>query len=82
MTRTETLPSAPGPFGPFAPSGFPAQNRVNSREGSTAAIPYGVQIFRKDGELRPHGNDERMSLDNLRSGTYLLCKIVVEVAKP
>jgi acetylornithine deacetylase/succinyl-diaminopimelate desuccinylase-like protein len=43
---------------------------------------YGVPIFRKDGELRLHGNDERMSLDNLRSGTDLLLKIVVEVAKP
>src|ERR1039457_2957205 len=43
---------------------------------------YGVPIFRKDGELRLHGNDERMSLDNLRSGTDLLRKIVVEVAKP
>ena len=43
---------------------------------------YGVPIFRKDGELRLHGNDERISLDNLRSGTDLLRKIVVEVAKP
>jgi acetylornithine deacetylase/succinyl-diaminopimelate desuccinylase-like protein len=43
---------------------------------------YGVPIFRKDGDLRMHGNDERISLDNLRSGTDLLNKIVVEVAKP
>ena len=43
---------------------------------------YGVPLFRKDGDLRMHGNDERLSLDNLRSGTDLLCKIVIEVAKP
>jgi acetylornithine deacetylase/succinyl-diaminopimelate desuccinylase-like protein len=43
---------------------------------------YGVPLFRKDGELRLHGNDERMSLDNLRAGTELLRKIVIEVAKP
>jgi len=43
---------------------------------------YGVPIFRKDGELRLHGNDERMSIANLRSGTELLRKIVVEVSKP
>ncbi len=43
---------------------------------------YGVPIFRKDGDLRLHGNDERMSLDNLRSGTDLLRKIVIEAAKP
>jgi acetylornithine deacetylase/succinyl-diaminopimelate desuccinylase-like protein len=43
---------------------------------------YGVPIFRKDGELRLHGNDERMSLENLRSGTDLLRNIVVEVSKP
>jgi acetylornithine deacetylase/succinyl-diaminopimelate desuccinylase-like protein len=41
---------------------------------------YGVPIFRKDGELRMHGNDERMSLDNLRAGTGLLRRIVLEVA--
>jgi acetylornithine deacetylase/succinyl-diaminopimelate desuccinylase-like protein len=43
---------------------------------------YGVPIFRKDGELRLHGNDERMSIANLRSGTDLLGKIVLEVARP
>ena len=43
---------------------------------------YGVPIFRKDGELRLHGNDERMAIDNLRSGTELLRKIVVEIAAP
>jgi acetylornithine deacetylase/succinyl-diaminopimelate desuccinylase-like protein len=42
---------------------------------------YGVPLFRKDGELRMHGNDERISVANLRSGTELLQKIVVEVAK-
>jgi len=41
---------------------------------------YGVPIFRKDGELRMHGNDERISLDNLKSGTELLEKIVLRVA--
>ena len=41
---------------------------------------YGVPIFRKDGELRMHGNDERISLDNLRAGTELLGKIVMEVS--
>ena len=43
---------------------------------------YGVPIFRKDGELRLHGNDERISLENLRSGTDLLRNIVIEVSKP
>ncbi|HVW84585.1 MAG TPA: M20/M25/M40 family metallo-hydrolase, partial [Bryobacteraceae bacterium] len=41
---------------------------------------YGVPIFRKDGELRMHGNDERISLENLRTGTDLLDRIVVKVA--
>ena len=41
---------------------------------------YGVPIFRMDGELRMHGNDERISVENLRGGTELLGKIVVEVA--
>jgi acetylornithine deacetylase/succinyl-diaminopimelate desuccinylase-like protein len=41
---------------------------------------YGVPIFRKDGELRMHGNDERISLVNLRTGTELLGKIVLKVA--
>jgi acetylornithine deacetylase/succinyl-diaminopimelate desuccinylase-like protein len=43
---------------------------------------YGVPIFRKDGELRMHGNDERISIGNLRSGTDLLRQVVIEVAKP
>jgi acetylornithine deacetylase/succinyl-diaminopimelate desuccinylase-like protein len=42
---------------------------------------YGVPIFRKDGELRLHGNDERISVENLRSGTELLEKIVLKVSK-
>jgi acetylornithine deacetylase/succinyl-diaminopimelate desuccinylase-like protein len=42
---------------------------------------YGVPLFRKEGELRMHGNDERISLENLRTGTELLGKIVVEAAK-
>jgi acetylornithine deacetylase/succinyl-diaminopimelate desuccinylase-like protein len=43
---------------------------------------YGVPLFRLDGALRIHGNDERMSLANLRNGAELLRKIVMEVAKP
>ena len=41
---------------------------------------YGVPLFGKDGELRMHGNDERISLENLRTGTELLRKIVARVA--
>jgi acetylornithine deacetylase/succinyl-diaminopimelate desuccinylase-like protein len=41
---------------------------------------YGHPIFREDGELRMHGNDERISLDNLRAGADLLRRIVIEVA--
>ena len=40
---------------------------------------YGVPLFRKDGELRLHGNDERIAIANLRSGTDLLKKIVAKV---
>lgn len=43
---------------------------------------YGVPVFRKDGELRMHGNDERIAVGNLRAGAGLLAKIVLEVAKP
>jgi len=43
---------------------------------------YGVPLFRKDGELRMHGNDERISLENLRAGTELLRRIVLRVAAP
>jgi acetylornithine deacetylase/succinyl-diaminopimelate desuccinylase-like protein len=38
---------------------------------------YGVPLFRKDGELRMHGNDERISLENLSGGVDLLRKIVL-----
>jgi acetylornithine deacetylase/succinyl-diaminopimelate desuccinylase-like protein len=41
---------------------------------------YGVPIFRKDGELRMHGNDERIAVENLREGTELLRKIVMKVS--
>jgi acetylornithine deacetylase/succinyl-diaminopimelate desuccinylase-like protein len=41
---------------------------------------YGVPLFRKDGELRMHGNDERISVENLRTGTDLLMKIALRVA--
>lgn len=41
---------------------------------------YGVPIFRKDGELRLHANDERISIENLKTGTGLLEKIVLKVA--
>ena len=33
---------------------------------------YGVPIFRKDGELRMHGNDERIPVENLRAVVSLL----------
>jgi acetylornithine deacetylase/succinyl-diaminopimelate desuccinylase-like protein len=42
---------------------------------------YGVPLFRKEGELRLHSNDERISLTNLREGTDRLRKIVIEVAR-
>lgn len=41
---------------------------------------YGVPIFRKDGDLRMHGNDERLSVENLRAGADLLMKIVMKAA--
>jgi len=41
---------------------------------------YGVPLFAREGEPRWHGNDERISLDNFRSGTELLRKIVLAVA--
>jgi acetylornithine deacetylase/succinyl-diaminopimelate desuccinylase-like protein len=41
---------------------------------------YGVPIFRKDGEIRMHGNDERIAVENLRNGTELLKKVVSRVA--
>ncbi len=42
---------------------------------------YGVPLFRKDGELRMHGNDERISIANLVEGTELLRKIVDAVTR-
>jgi acetylornithine deacetylase/succinyl-diaminopimelate desuccinylase-like protein len=42
---------------------------------------YGVPVFLKEiGENRAHGNDERISLVNLASGTELLWKIVLNAA--
>lgn len=43
---------------------------------------YGVPLFRKEGEFRWHGNDERISIANLQEGTELLLKIVMAVAGP
>jgi acetylornithine deacetylase/succinyl-diaminopimelate desuccinylase-like protein len=43
---------------------------------------YGIPIFRKDGEIRMHGNDERMSLQNLSAGAELLKKVVTRIAFP
>lgn len=43
---------------------------------------YGVPIFlREGGESRAHGNDERISPENLERGTQLLWKIVTAVAE-
>lgn len=42
---------------------------------------YGVPVFlRQGGESRAHGNDERISPDNLSTGTELLWKIVLAAA--
>src|ERR1019366_8644988 len=42
---------------------------------------YGVPVFRRQGgESRAHGNDERISPENLAEGTELLRKIVVAAA--
>lgn len=42
---------------------------------------YGVPLFvREGGESRAHGNDERLSLENLARGTELLRDVVLEVA--
>jgi acetylornithine deacetylase/succinyl-diaminopimelate desuccinylase-like protein len=45
---------------------------------------YGVPLFRLEGPLRLHGNDERVGVQNLKDGTVLLMKIVMRVsaAKP
>ena len=42
---------------------------------------YGVPLFWREGELRLHGNDERISVANLEAGTELLMKIVLAVAE-
>ena len=41
---------------------------------------YGVPIFRREGESRAHGNDERISPHNFSQGAELLWKIVTAVA--
>jgi acetylornithine deacetylase/succinyl-diaminopimelate desuccinylase-like protein len=41
---------------------------------------YGVPLFRKEGELRMHSNDERIGVDNLKNGAGLLQKIVLKVS--
>ena len=41
---------------------------------------YGVPLFRKEGDFRWHGNDERISIANLHEGTALLMQIVLAVA--
>ena len=43
---------------------------------------YGVPLFAREGEPRWHGNDERITLTNFRSGVELLRKIVLAVAAP
>jgi len=40
---------------------------------------YGVPIFVRDGESRAHGNDERISPENLTQGTELLYKMVTSI---
>ncbi len=43
---------------------------------------YGVPVFvREKGESRAHGNDERLSPENLARGTELLWKIVIEAGR-
>ena len=43
---------------------------------------YGVPIFiRENGESRAHGNDERISPENLAAGADLLWKIVVSITR-
>jgi acetylornithine deacetylase/succinyl-diaminopimelate desuccinylase-like protein len=42
---------------------------------------YGVPVFQRDsGDMRAHGNDERISPKNLEDGVELLWQIVLEVA--
>jgi acetylornithine deacetylase/succinyl-diaminopimelate desuccinylase-like protein len=42
---------------------------------------YGVPLFAREGlDSRAHGNDERISLSNLATGTAMLWRIVMDVA--
>jgi acetylornithine deacetylase/succinyl-diaminopimelate desuccinylase-like protein len=42
---------------------------------------YGVPVFlREGGESREHGNDERISIQNIESGAELLWQMVLETA--
>ena len=42
---------------------------------------YGVPVFlRENGESREHGNDERISIQNIESGAELLWQMVLETA--
>jgi acetylornithine deacetylase/succinyl-diaminopimelate desuccinylase-like protein len=42
---------------------------------------YGVPVFVRDsGDMRVHGNDERISPKNLEDGVELLWQIVLEIA--
>jgi acetylornithine deacetylase/succinyl-diaminopimelate desuccinylase-like protein len=41
---------------------------------------YGVPVFLKEGEIRAHGNDERISTKNLEDGVELLWQMVLETA--
>jgi len=43
---------------------------------------YGVPIFTREGESRAHGNDERISPENMARGTELLWEIVTAVTAP
>jgi acetylornithine deacetylase/succinyl-diaminopimelate desuccinylase-like protein len=40
---------------------------------------YGVPVFGREGDSRAHGNDERLSLANFRSGVEVLRQIVLAV---
>ncbi|MCL5745701.1 MAG: M20/M25/M40 family metallo-hydrolase [Acidobacteria bacterium] len=42
---------------------------------------YGVPLFAREDDSHPHGNDERISLRNLDSGTSLLWKIVLAACR-
>jgi acetylornithine deacetylase/succinyl-diaminopimelate desuccinylase-like protein len=66
----------PGTIAPFLMSGATDGAYLRAKDMAV----YGVPLFSKDGELRMHGNDERISVENLRTGTDLLNRIVVRVA--